>query len=241
MNSAWHGVLVDLAGSEVVLRDCDIVDNTGELIGGGLVVVDGNSASLYGCRLLRNSASIAGGAIYAEWNPGVQAARLLIDGCVIVGNSSTLGAALETSNAEVTMRSCTVADNTVTGNGAVLQIEGSALPTGFTLEKCIVAFNDGAALLCLGAGSAVVTCTDAFGNEDNSLCGTGSGSNLSADPLFCSRDQGDYHIALDSPCSPGNSPSGCELIGALEPICVETVLPATWGGIKGSFMGGNKR
>jgi hypothetical protein len=201
------------------------------------MLLDGNSISLFDCRLIRNSALIAGGAIYLEGHSGVGTATMLAERCVVAENSSRLGAALETSNAEVTLRSCTITRNVVTDPdfGAVLQIEGG-IPVTVQVDRSIVAFNEGRALLCHAPGSEIIQCTDIFGNHDNSPCGSDGGGNLSIDPLFCDLLRGDYSLSTGSPCSADHSPLGCGLIGALGVVCMDPVLPSTWGNIKGHFM-----
>ena len=68
--------------------------------------------------------------------------------------------------------------------------------------------------------------------------------NFSADPLFCNPDAGDFTLAADSPCLPGQHPHGddCGLIGALGQGCASStevpdpsVLPTTWGVVKSLF------
>ncbi|MBU2691710.1 MAG: hypothetical protein KJ970_12360 [Candidatus Eisenbacteria bacterium] len=57
--------------------------------------------------------------------------------------------------------------------------------------------------------------------------------NISLDPRFCDPELGDFHIAFQSPCAPGNSPEGCDLIGRLDPACDQTPTKnATWGSLK---------
>jgi hypothetical protein len=231
MTNAWHGVRVELGGSSVVLRECDIIDNSGDLLGAGLFLLDGNSASLFDCQLLRNSADIAGGAVYAEENPGIGNATLLAERCVIAENSSRIGSAIYTLSADMAMRSCTVVKNT--GDDAMHMAGAVAFRS--ELDRCILAFNEGAALDCLGAGNVVVVCTDVFGHSDDSLCGTDGGNNHSLDPLLCNLGHGDYHLSNGSPCSVDESPSGCGLIGALDVACVSAVLPTTWGAIKSRY------
>jgi hypothetical protein len=61
-------------------------------------------------------------------------------------------------------------------------------------------------------------------------------SNFSADPMFCNDGAGDFHVAQESPCAPGNSPDDCGLIGALPVACSNTSTRRTsWGQIRASF------
>ena len=52
----------------------------------------------------------------------------------------------------------------------------------------------------------------------------GTGGNFSANPLFCNSANGDYRLDATSPCAPGNSPPGCDLIGALSVGCGVTAV-----------------
>lgn len=112
---------------------------------------------------------------------------------------------------------CTLANNRGGGGGpcAIYSIMSDVL-----FERTIVAFNDGPATLCAG-GTLQWTCSDAFGNWSDDLCGTDLGGNFSADPLFCRPQTGDYSLDRNSPCLPGNHPEGadCGLIGALAQGC----------------------
>jgi hypothetical protein len=233
-----HGVRVELGGSGVTLRNCSIFENSaevfGETLGAGLMILDGNEVELFDCEFVSNSASIAGAAIYASWNPGVKVARVLAERCLIVGNRSPAGSGIETSNAQLTLISCTFASNHATADGGALLQLSESMVIESRIDNCIMAFNEGAALWCPGANNLTVHCSNVFGNSDDSLCASDGGDNHSLDPLFCAI--GNFHIAEGSPCSPGESPPGCGLIGALDVQCASAVASSTWGQIKGMYL-----
>jgi len=113
-----------------------------------------------------------------------------------------------------------------------------------TLVNTIVAFNtEGGGVYCDGS-TAILSCSDVFGNGDGDWTECigdqyGVNGNFSADPLFCGPDIGDYTLRSDSPCLPGNHPDGyaCGLIGAFGEGCSgpTAVEQASWGDIKSMF------
>ena len=61
-------------------------------------------------------------------------------------------------------------------------------------------------------------------------------NNISADPLFCDEETGDFRIAIQSPCAAENSPDGCGRIGALPAECdIVPVERISWGEIKARY------
>jgi hypothetical protein len=49
---------------------------------------------------------------------------------------------------------------------------------------------------------------------------------VSSDPLFCDLSNDDFQVNAASPCAPENSPTGCDLIGALRVGCGVTSVPS---------------
>lgn len=99
----------------------------------------------------------------------------------------------------------------------------------------------------MGIGTCYVetiVCNNSWGNVDWDYypgCDScGMNGNICVNPLFCDPENGDYSIADESPCAPGNS-GGCGLIGALDVGCVFTSVPiarrdtTSWGTIKKMF------
>jgi hypothetical protein len=109
-----------------------------------------------------------------------------------------------------------------------------------SFDNSILAFGEfGAAVFCMGGGSATLTCCDLFGNAGGDWVGCLSGQlevsgNLSADPLFCAPGEGNLHLRKDSPCAEFSPPNPeCSLIGAYPVECDETpVLRSNWGRLK---------
>ena len=229
INLAQQGVLVSGIGSSVVIDDCEIVDNASTATGGGIGLLDGTSAVVSNCQLIGNSAGVSGGAAYVEPLAGGGPSHLVMTGCLIYGNSAPIGAALRSVDSELTIRSCTIVGNSAGNLGAVIDLEDFLLPQQVDISQTIVAFNDGRAFGCFQAAMPLISCTDVFGNSNDSICGTNGGDNTMLDPLFCNRLQLNFDLQEGSPCAPSNSPPGCGLIGALPTSCVSPVRASTWG------------
>ena len=93
------------------------------------------------------------------------------------------------------------------------------------IERNIV---DNFAIGIVPQGTATISCNDVW-NCPTRYQGvadpTGTGGNISVDPLFCVSDD-DYGIEETSPCAPGNHPDGavCDGIGAGSVGCVVDVF-----------------
>ncbi len=228
-------------GSTVSITDCDVVDNAGSF--GGIsagVYISGNNIStesdvtMLNCRLLRNSASLSGAAIFIEGpTPAeLEPSRLVLEYCTLSDNMAGLGAAIAIRDAEVAVRHCTIVRNRVTDEeGGVIDVEDIS-SRSVIVANTILAFNDGPAFVCHALPAPVVSCSDLFGNTSDAICGQDAGKNFSLDPAFCDLDGGNLYLQENSPCSPNHSPGACGLIGAYDPGCVNPVMDTTWGAVK---------
>ncbi len=116
-----------------------------------------------------------------------------------------------------------IGNNTIANNsnfdGAVRVAGG---PHTYEITNSIVVHGDSGGLSCGDSPDSIVRCNNAWGTGQSYMdfCVThvGVDGNISEDPMFCDVAAGDYRLAPESPCAPGNSPSGCGLVGAL-PIC----------------------
>jgi hypothetical protein len=92
----------------------------------------------------------------------------------------------------------------------------------------------------LNPGTFVLRCCDVYGNAGGDWGPETGGQlgqegNISVDPFFCDLAHGDFSLAADSPCLPGNHPTGynCGLIGALGQGCGPiALLPESWARTK---------
>jgi len=122
--------------------------------------------------------------------------------------SSANGAAIYCSASSPSMTGLTITQNMTEGAGAVAFVDGSHA----TIQSSILWGNTASApnhgIFVDSASTVTVTCSDIQDGWE------GSG-NISADPLFCNAQNHDFHLHERSPCSPGGSPAGCGLMGAL--------------------------
>jgi len=87
------------------------------------------------------------------------------------------------------------------------------------VDACIVADGfQGEGLYCSLGSIVTCACTDIHGNAGGDWVGPiagqlGQNGNISADPLFCSPESGDFTLGAESPCAPEHS-QGCGQIGA---------------------------
>jgi PKD repeat protein len=114
------------------------------------------------------------------------------------------------SGSNLAISECTI----VASLGDGIQISS----TTFSLNQSIIAFNRGTAAVCTGNSEITVSCIDVFGNSGGDYvdCLWNYGNtdgNFSMDPLFCRPAQGDWHLAVESPCLFENNscdlPIGC--------------------------------
>ncbi len=200
-------------------------------------------------------------------NLGQPTSDVTVSTCLFVDNHSAGGAeggGIRVYGGRLYVEGCVFADNTCGGyggalagyDGATVEIDastfyhnGAALAGGniwfgdsqghYSVSNTIIAGalqNHG-----LEAPGAFLTCCDAWDNAGGNYAGmpdpTGSGGNISADPLFCDAGTGDLTIRSDSPCAAEQNPP-CGLIGALDVGCTPPT-PAesvTWGQVKSKFM-----
>lgn len=205
LNSANDGAGIWLSGSaDNILRNNVFKNNTAEQKGGG-VYISGFGPTIENNTIHDNTAEFQGGGMYVR---GLTSA---IEHCVIVNNTADLiGGAIYFAFGTPTLRNCTLAGNI--GNGAII-----GFGTELAIEKTIIAFHNTGAMYCYNGSVVTTSCSDLFGNTDNSLCGIDGGYNFSSDPLFCGPPD-DFNISIESWCMAANSPCG-ELVGAL-PECV---------------------
>jgi hypothetical protein len=137
----------------------------------------------------------------------------------------------------VTLDHCTLAGTV--GGGVTILLDAQA-----TMSHSIVAFNGSYAVTCQEGLTVAAVCSDVFGNDGNDwvwcLEGQlGVGGNISADPLFCDQEAGDFRLDSGSPCAPNVNP-GCGLMGALPVGCSTATRETTWGAMKALFRGDAK-
>jgi hypothetical protein len=230
--TAHTGAGSALAGN-VTISECEFTENRAVFGGGGLEVVASPQPTIDRCTFIGNSANSEGGAMLAA------VASPIISRCLVVGNTAPSGGALMLFQSDARIES-----STIHGNSSGIQVsrQGQEFPSTLIMDRSIVSGSTvGLAIACASSGSAIVTCSDLFGNKAGDWvdCVTGQGDvngNQSADPLYCAPENGDFRIGSGSPCAPKHSPGGCGLVGAFDVGCGATaVKPATWGQVKAHY------
>jgi len=127
---------------------------------------------------------------------GVDAEQIMIEGCTLVGNTSSVsGGAIYTSvqSGLRVISNCTLYGNS-SPQGAGIHFR---LPDGqSSIENTIVAFSTTGEAVAADEGLQI-SCSDFFGNPDGDWTGTiahlyGLLGNISRDPLFCDPGAGDF-------------------------------------------------
>jgi len=229
-----RGVFFDGEGPLAVLKDLTITGGYGDY--GGAILCDGSSPTMEGCVFTGNSSQYDGGAVFcrststptltdcvlsnnAAGDDGGgfgcrDTSDVQLTGCTLIDNTaSDDGGAVYCYNATPTFTNCTIAGNHAPDQGAALGLVGSSA----ILNNTIIALNtDNAPFYCSGS-SPVLSCCDVYGNAGGDWTGCIGGQetlrdNLSANPLFCDADNGNYLLRSCSPCL--NAP-GCGQVGSL--------------------------
>jgi hypothetical protein len=233
--------------------ECVFSDNeaVGGLMGGtgdgGAVYADGGSLVFDACVF---SGNLVGGDCVS--GSAVRADDARFDGCTFSGHRSiTFGSSASLiGGSNLSLTGCVIFDNegglAFSGASSVSDctVLGGAygIDTGVTatvtVSRSIVAFGSGPGFQ--GSGTAVVGCTDAFGNAGGDFVGPAAGQgtlrgNLSRWPLFCDPAARDYQLSAGSPCAPSYNSCGV-VIGALAVGCGPvSIEPMSWGRIKGTY------
>ncbi|MCK4607274.1 MAG: right-handed parallel beta-helix repeat-containing protein [candidate division Zixibacteria bacterium] len=222
-NQAYGGAGIGLCcGSSGTIDGNVFIGNTFIDNGGAIICNSGSDPLISNNVILGNTGSSPfsyGGAICClESEPEIVAN-------VIAGNYAANGGGLAfRAVGSASVRNCTLYGNS-SDNGGGVSCDGYATPL---LLRCIIAFSDlGSAVHTDGMSIPSLACCDLYGNAGGDWTGSIAGQlgvdgNMSADPMFCDADNGDYHVSAFSPCAQGIQPN-LELIGAL-PVGCDTVL-----------------
>lgn len=225
-----RGAGIELAGlSYPIVRECVFVDNeAGE--GGAVYCSNGVVPSIDNCYFDSNQAGYDGGAIRIENCGGL----VEISECVFVRNESESGAGISLYECgNPTIRDCTFYGNSAT-TGSAIYAGSDSHPV---VENSILSFGlQGSGAIGMYGGTLQFECSDIFGNAGGDWIGAiadqlGVNGNISADPLFCDPDMGDFSLRSDSPCAPDNNDCGV-LMGAWPVGCSTSAESATWSEVK---------
>jgi len=215
------------------IEDNMIVSNSGGLTG-AVYVTETSSASILRNLVLDNECLHgSGGGVYVDQGSTsrVEGNRILRNHCVAWGG----GLAIWASSTPLVLSNTIALNSGDLGGGGILVRDAQP-----TIRRTIVSHSVNGGVLMEGASSIVFECDDVWGNAAYDFSGvpnpTGSAGNISKDPLYCNLAALNVHLDSTSPCTALNSPSGCDLIGALDVGCGATPgVRQTWGKIKAGY------
>ncbi len=231
-NISGHGGALRLHFSHPDIADC-IFENNQSLGNGGAIGGMMGSSGIMNCEFKGNTAASSGGAAWF-FESHINASN-----CLFVENEADKGGAIfwqmPDHGTGAKIDSSTFYGNIAYDSGAVLfsAVFDPGPPdeeTSLDFENCIMAFNGGSNPIDIRdtLGIPQISCSDIYGNDAGDWVGciadqAGINDNISADPYFCSPEDGYLYIAENSPCATDNSPCG-ELIGAYGVGCGTTEM-----------------
>jgi len=207
--SGQHGLVAD--GATLDVRSSSFMEYAAEAM-----VLRDCSGSISGSEFWGNNygAYIANGR-------GLRIENTLVAFCCLTGLRIEEGGTVTLSNVTLTGVGMVPDDST----GVVVAGGAHAL-----IERCVIANNRGFGIDCRSGGTADVRCSDVFGHSSGNYRGcqdpTGTAGNLSVNPLFCSPDDLNFHLATNSPART----AACGPMGAFTDIsCGPGALsPPSW-------------
>ena len=224
-------------------------NNAADFRGGGLELDDGGTVT--DAIFSSNSAGYDGGglsggglvtdAIFIEneaAHGGAASSGGVFERVAFVGNWGGVHGGAIQSRGSPEFRSCTFVGNySGYGGTAIWCYIGTPV-----FDRVIIADGYGSAgsVYCEGPSYPEFECSDIFGNEGGDWLGCiadqyGINGNISADPMFCDPDNGNFMLDAMSPCAPDNNSCGV-LIGAYPVGCGASPVEATsWGRLKAMY------
>lgn len=217
-NAAANGGAVFLGEfSSPSFQDCRFDSNTAVPNAGGAVDCWHSTGSFVRCEFDGNQSALRGGAFSVNVVSGPS-----FTDCLFARNEAPSGGALRLAGSGVAVLvGCALVENSASVQGSGIFGEGQSAAI---LDRTLIAFGSGAAVVCAGSAWADITCTNVFGNAGGDWTGCiasefGADGNFSADPEFCDASGGDWRVTLPtSPCLPANNACG-QLVGYLGGGC----------------------
>lgn len=259
-NTGYQGGGMFCKNSDSIVTGCTFDGNQASDTGGGIYCEQTTSTVLSGCVFLDNSAD-HGGAVFLD-----RSSHSILDNCTLSGNHADDGGGVFSIQSPSTLIMNSVFEaNSATSDGGAMYDWSSASFIGCTftgnsgdrggalyfrdsapsLTSCIIALClTGEAVAYAGSFTPTLTCCDIYGNVGGDWLGVlwqhfGVNGNFSADPQFCGiPGSANLYLQIDSPCAPGNHPSGddCGLIGAYPVNCGNTsAQAASWSKVKSLY------
>lgn len=220
-NGGGIGAMED-AGTRLV--DCDIEGNTG-VFGGGIDLFRSRLV-VEGCRI-RGNAAYEGGGIRIVDRSAVQ---VRVSESLIAANAADLGAGIHVWQGWLGVSGTTIAHNLAGAEGGSVR----AIDADLAAEATIIESLEAVPLITCEASAPRLSCVVLWGPIPWDPSCQVEDRVLIADPRFCDPASGDYTLAADSPCLPGEGTARCGLIGAYGAGCLDPVAvrESSWGAIK---------
>ena len=187
------------------ISNCIILNNNASRDGGGIWCSNSNLI-INNCTITLNSARQCGGGLY------IRVSTVEITGSLITYNQdSSHGAGMEVLMSEIIVRSSTIANNSSIQPSLYMRIRNRS--TGF-FENCILWGNaTGITQLEDGANISFLFVDYEGGRNNIHLNESELGwneNNFDEDPLFVDPENGDFHLAENSPCIDTGDPDSPE-------------------------------
>jgi len=240
-NNEFRGNSASGSGGAITVGGSSTIENNvfvgNSAASGGAIVSSGygTNPSITGNILVDNEATAGlGGAIFVEYHGQATIERNVMARDRAAGSGGGVAVAVY-SNA--TVKSNTLVLNQSSIGGGLYVEQGSQL----IAWSNIISNSSSGGGVAVGASSVIsYKCNDVWGNAGGEYAGiadpTGTGNNISSDPLFCSLASLDVHLTGPSPCAKTYS-LYCGLIGAFDVGCAGPVRTqaTTWGRVKAAY------
>lgn len=219
-NRAVHhggGLNASLYHSTFAIRHCAFIENaTDDGDGGGAIIHNEATGSIEYTLFQGNWADREGGGLSIQDHSNVS-----LDHVDFIGNGAYTGCGGLNVYfyCQPVLTQCTLYGNrTMYDHGGGVYVASSPI----TMDRCIIAFSEGAGFYGTGPITLDLICCDVYGNSAGDYTGTaidqtGINGSFSADPEFCGvPGSGNFLLQSDSPCAPGQH--DCESYIGSKPV-----------------------
>lgn len=196
-------------GENGIINNCHFQSNYA-MSGAGIAIKDATSLQIMDSLLLQNIAGNSGGGIL------LVGASCEVESTVFSGNVGGLGGGgLAAFNSNPRLSRCTFYGNNSEKEGCALACADSEVE----IINSQLTFHPGP-LLCSNGSVPLFSGCNLYGNSGGDWSSPLAGQaykrhNISAPPLFCGAENGDFHLSSNSTCLPDNNPAGNRnIIGA---------------------------
>ena len=219
---------VKITACSPTLRDLVIEDCVSSSAHGGGIYCYASGSRLEDVVLRNNGhilADLDGGGLYSYYSD------LTLDRALFVDNEATgSGGGMAVVGGQPQLSQVTFFHNQAGVDGGAFWAETSLQATLTGICAVMNTSSSGGAVAASSQVVCVITCSDVFANTPANYGGalpdqTGTGGNISAWPLFCDFEAGDFHLLPDSPCLPANNDCGIQM-GAYGEGCQSTAADA---------------